>query len=313
MEGVKRIRPGRFFAEFSVRMVVFWLDLLVIVIVSQIIKDHVLVPASLSVDGIGAVFPFVGFFYFVASWSSLMRATPVQWLFGMRIVNSRGSTLRPFRASLRAAGLIGLFFVTFTFFGSLDSPLFAGLALAGYAALFLAAVTPNRQAAHDLLADSVVVNKAAIKAFDEIAIQRRPSIWKMIGDGLVLAVPLVALLIAAQVHQQRDLVYRTSYAVGQTQGLKSAVRVFYGAEQRWPENERELGAATRGDYRDGGYYELEGDGVIRISFEVKAELVRGQIILSPSIGEEGVSWECRQEGDIQQNFLPVACRDREDR
>lgn len=259
MEGAPRIKSGRFFAEFSVRMFVFWLDLIAVLITSQIIRDYVLAPAGLSFNGIGAIVPFVGFFYFVASWSSPMRATPVQWLFGMRIVDSSGDTLSPLHASLRAAALFGLFFATFTFFGALDSPYFAALALAGYAALFL---------------------------------------------------PAAMFLFVAQMHQQRDLLYRTSYAIEQTQDLKSAVAVIYDIEQRWPDDEIELGLDTRGDYPDGGYYELEADGVIRISFEVKSDLVKGQIILSPVTGAEGVSWECHQEGEIQRKYLPSTCRDR---
>ena len=41
--------------------------------------------------------------------------------------------------------------------------------------------------------------------------------------------------------------------------------------------------AAKQDYPDGGYYELEEDGVIRIRFTVKPELKKGSIILSPRL------------------------------
>lgn len=310
MEDAPKVKAGRFFAEFAVRMVAFWIDLFVIAFVSQVIKDHVLVPVGLGTDGIGAVVPFVGFLYFVASWASPLRATPVQWLFRIRVVSPVGETLSPLRASLRAMALFGLFFATFLFLGALGSAFYGALALAGYAALFLAAVTPNRQAAHDLLAGSVVVNKAAVKSFHEIDAQRRPTVLKMIIDGLIFAAPVIAMLFVADMQRQRDLVYRTNYALAATQDLKTAVSLYQAAEQRWPGNALQLGTATRGDYPDGGFYELEENGVIRISFEVKPELVSGTIVQTPRISEDGVTWECHQEGHISPSHLPSACREK---
>ncbi len=55
-------------------------------------------------------------------------------------------------------------FLVFLLFKIPVNPYLAVVALAGFALLFLAAITPNRQAAHDLLAHSLVVNRKALKS-----------------------------------------------------------------------------------------------------------------------------------------------------
>ena len=309
MTDTPRIKPGRFFAEFAVRMFAFWLDLMLVMVLSHLVAVQVIERLGFDLDGFGAVLPFVAFLYFMGAWSSPLRATPVQWLFRMRIVDKQGETLSPARASIRAAALFGLFFACFVMLGALASPYLIALAILAYAGLYLAAVTRHRQAVHDLLAGSVVVNKTALRAFDELELQNRPSAWKMIGDAIVLIVPVCMLLFVAQTQQQRDMMYRTGYAVQQTKVLRTAIEVFHELENRWPTTEAELGVPVRGDYPDGGYYELEEDGVIRIRFEVKPELVRGSILQTPLLGEQGITWRCHQEGRIHRSHLPSACRD----
>lgn len=106
-----------------------------------------------------------------------------------------------------------------------------------------------------------------------------------------------------------ELRYRIGYALGEVTGLKIAEELFYAEYTRWPTNESELGVATKGQYPDGGYYELEDDGVIRIHFTVKPELMKGSIFLSPRLEEEGITWECHTDGDIAGQHLPAACRE----
>ena len=121
-------------------------------------------------------------------------------------------------------------------------------------------------------------------------------------DPLLLAVSLVAyaLVFLAAVMPNRQAAVN---------GLKTVVAVYHEELSEWPDNEIELGAPTREDYPDGGYYELEKNGVIRIRFTVIPDLVKGTIVASPKMGEGGVTWECHSEGDIARNHLPAACRD----
>jgi hypothetical protein len=131
----------------------------------------------------------------------------------------------------------------------------------------------------------------------------------MIGDAIGLAVPVFVLFNVALMMHDRDLIYRTNYAYWETANLKTAVAAYYDAFGDWPGPGSDLGVPSRSDYPDGGYYELEDDGVIRIYFEVLPDLVKGTIVSSPVTGADGVTWKCRAEGEIARSHLPAECRD----
>lgn len=91
--------------------------------------------------------------------------------------------------------------------------------------------------------------------------------------------------------------------------MKAAVEEYYRDHEQWPTTASELGASTKEHYPDGGYYELESDGVIRIRFTVRPELVGGTILLRPTIESEGFEWQCSTNGYIDPAYLPAMCRD----
>ena len=90
------------FAEFGVRMGAVALDLFIPVFVANTI--------GLTIIDRQATTLAVMLLYFSLFWSSPMRATPVQYLFGMRVVDEMGETLSLRRAILRGVILIGLSF-----------------------------------------------------------------------------------------------------------------------------------------------------------------------------------------------------------
>jgi hypothetical protein len=210
-----------------------------------------------------------------------------------------------------------------TILGIPSIPYLGVVALVGYSLLFLAALTPNRQAGHDLLVHSLVVNKTALKSRERLAQlrehvsdsdpvsrkQRRPSVKSIVENMIVLVIPVIVMLVFAQVDHDRKLRYRTGYAVGKVAMLKFAVEEYYAYYTRWPTKESELGIATRVNYPDGGYYELEDDGVIRIRFTVKPALKKGSIIVSPTVEEDRITWECHADGDFAKKYLIAECRE----
>lgn len=310
------------FAEFGVRMAAVGFDFFIVLFLTEYVHTYILDPIGLgSVDNRFLVHAVL-FLYFTAFWASPLRATPVQLLFAMRVVDEFGDKLSLAYAALRSAALTALIVAIYFLFNIPVNPLLAIFAVAALVVVFLAAITPNRQAGHDLLARSVVVNKMAINSparlnqllehtSDRDAAtlkQRRPTIVRMIMDLIVFAGPIVVLTIAAGAMNDRDMYYRTSYALNGVTYLKNAIEEFYLYAERWPTNEQELGAATRGDYPDGGYYELEDKGVIRIHFTIMPQLTKGTIVLKPVVDNNGFTWTCHAEGDIAQSHLPSACR-----
>jgi uncharacterized RDD family membrane protein YckC len=276
-------------------MVAVVLDFFIVLFLSYAVQDYIFEALRLTITDHRSTIIAVSLLYFAASWVSPMRATPAQFLLGMRVIDEAGERLSVGRAVLRGVLLIGL---------------------------ILAAVTSNRQAVHDLLAHSLVVNKTALKSperreqlrqhvtdSDPVSRkQRRPSVLSIVGNMIVLGIPMFVLLNFALVHYDRNLRSRVAYAVREVAPLTLAVEEYYAYYTRWPTKESELGPATRADYPDGGYYELEDDGVIRIRFTVKPELMKGSIVVRPTVEEDGVTWECHADADISRGHLPAACR-----
>ena len=197
------------------------------------------------------------------------------------------------------------------------------VAVLAFALVFLAAVTPNRQAGHDWLARSIVVRRKTLAdperrerllaqlADDDPATlrERRPGVWRMIGDAVGLVLPVFVLINVAQMQYDRELTYRTIYAYSAIEDLKVAVALYHDEHCEWPSPDTELETATRADYPDGGYYELEEDGVIRIRFTVIPDLTKGMLVVTPQVSGGDYSWTCRAEGEIRRKHLPVMCRD----
>ncbi len=311
------------FAEFGVRMAGVGLDLYIAVLIAEVVLVNVIEAIGLTVTDRRPIVFAVFLLYFSVFWSSPLRATPAQLLFGMRVVDEMGERLSLGRAVVRGVLLIGLIAAAMTVLGIPSTPYLSVVALVGYPLLFLAALTPNRQAVHDLLVHSLVVNKIALKSPERRAQlrehvsdsdpisrkHRRPSIISIVGNVLVLGAPVIVMLVTAQVRHDMNLRSRIGYALSEVTLLKAAVQEYYLDVTRWPTDENELAVPARGDYPDGGYYELEEDGVIRIRFTVKPQLMKGSIVLSPKIDDGIVTWECHVDGDISGGHLPAACRE----
>ena len=316
-------KPRPLFAEFAIRIFALFIDFIVVLFVATAVDDHVLVPLGLAPDHNGVVMLAVVFLYFIASWISPLRATPGQLLGDVRVVSLSLETLTLPRAVLRSLVLAGLIAGAFLIFER-PRPLLLSATLLTYALVFLAAVTPNRQAAHDWLAKSIVVNRKTLKSTElrEKLIahlsdndpatfkERRPTILSMIVDAIGLAAPVFILINVSHMQFQRELIYRTSYAYSETHDIRTAIALHYLEFTAWPGADGELDVPTRADYPDGGYYELEEGGVVRIHFTVIPDLTKGTIVLTPAANDGDITWECRAEGDIARNHLPAMCRDR---
>ena len=208
-----------------------------------------------------------------------------------------------------------------TLFKLPENPMFALLAFPVIVLLFIAALTPNRQAAHDYLVRSIVVMKFAVKSSEDrdrlsklvsdkdSRTKRTPSLLRIASAIFVIGFPVFILYNVALMQFDRELRSRIGYALGGTTGLRNALEEYYLFEDRWGTSDTELGHPTRGDYPDGGFYELEEDGVIRIRFTVIPKLKKISITVTPENTDEGFDWKCRVEGDISRAILPAACRD----
>ena len=291
------------------------IDTFIVLYLSQVLLSAVLLEVGWKPVDHRPMTLLVIFAYFVAFWVSPLRSTPGQFLLGMRVVSIECATLSLRQAALRSGALIVLFASALTAL-STDSYLML-VALPACLALFLAAATPNRQAGHDLIAGSMVVNRVALNSPEDNRLlhehlaassPRRPSIVSIFGNLLVLGVPMVLMAISAGIMKNKDLSYRTHYAVDEVRGLQVAVEDFHAEHRRLPQPGDDVAVQSSARYPAGGYYQLDYDGVIRIQFEIKPELKNGAILMTPTSSKRGINWQCRTEGNIDNRYLPRACR-----
>lgn len=316
-----RAGAARLFTDFAVRVFVLGLDIMLILIVGNFVATHFALWTGLPADDIRVLTLLLLPTYFALSWSSPLRATPTQLLFGMRVVDVHGNGLPPGRAIVRAVVLLAIIGASLSWYDILNRTWIALVAGAGCAAALLAALTPNRQALHDLVVGSIVVNKRVIKSdadwqrVAEIASQntpaarraKRPTIFRMLTESVAMCAFVVVLINMIMVNHDRNLRAGVYYAISETEALRVALREFYLYEDRWPNPADDLGVERRGDYPDGGFYELGEDGVVRISFTRSSELMRGHINLRPAVSSS--SFDCWMDGEIKARYLPSNCRE----
>ena len=313
----------KLFAEIAVRIVAFGVDMVLVLFGVTFLSDHVLSVVAPALNDRTAFWVILLFGYFTACWASPMRGTPMQFLLGIRVLHESGERLSLRDAAIRSAALIASWgLVTITFKLPITESILVG-AIVIAVLTFIPSVTAHRQGLHDFLSHSVVVNYRPIRSSQaeqrmvefltdpdaDSRQHRRPSIYKMIVDAVVLAIPILVIITGVQVAQQKNMYARMAYAMTETYDMQAAVDSYYESTGRWPSNESDVGMPLRQNYPAGGYYQLEDDGVIRIQFEVRPELRNGSILFIPTLKDGEISRDCRTVGDIERRFVPSSCRD----
>ena len=154
----------RLFADFGIRLAGAVLDLFIALLAVYAPLMNVIGAIGLTIADGRLIALAVFLLYLSMFWSSPLRATPAQLLLGIRVVDELGWRLSLGRAVVRSILSIGILSAALTLSLTPSMPYFGIVALAGFALFFLAAVTPNRQAGHDLIARSIVVNRTALKS-----------------------------------------------------------------------------------------------------------------------------------------------------
>ncbi len=315
------IRKG--FADFGIRLFAFAFDVFLLFWIAWLPVSVLPDTPVFQRDVFRATVVVLALVYFAGAWASPLQATPAQLLTGIRVIDGTGERLEFGRALLRAAGLLAVYLLVMFCFWSPAHPLAPVAAVVALGVIFSAAVTPNRQAGHDLLAKSIVVNRRAFKVPGQRAAllthvadpdkrpwnSRRPSLFSIIGNAVVLIVPVAIIGTVTSAAIDMNMRSRVAYAVDQTRGLQHELMYYRAEHGRWPAPDAALPFEPGGRYPAGGYYALESDGRIRIRFESRRELTDGSIVLTPAFRDDLPAWQCRAEGGIRQRYLPALCRD----
>lgn len=313
---------GPLFSSFGNRAVCTAFEMYAALLVSGFTIHAMLRPFGWEYADTGPFAFVLLFVYFAGFWASPWGATPLQIAWGSRVVDGEGRCLTLWRATVRSAFLVALIAGALRIYAAPSAPYTGIIAAISFGMLFLAALTPNRQAVHDFLVRSFVVRRAALKSAEGLDRLREatsnrasdlrprslPTVGSIVWNTLVLGIPIYAVLTSVNISNDMNMRSRISYAVGETKALKAAIETFHAEHGRLPSTAQELGTVEKNYYPEGGYYHLDTNGRIRIRFTVKSELKRGSIVLTPSFSYDKVTWACAAEGELHRRYLPSSCR-----
>ncbi len=309
------------FAEFERRVAAAIIDLAAIFFLT-IWLSSIGQPFGLPPGSGGSTFVVLALLYFFASWASPLRATPVQWLLRMRVVDRSGERLQTFRAAIRAVLFVSGTIGVWTLRKVPETPWFLIIVIPSFVMFCATLFNANRQGLHDIVAESVVVLARMIRSpADRRALRdcieqntklpwstKRPKASRIVLPLILIIVVVFGIYNMALVRYEMGLRARISYAYQQTASLRTALETSYRTSGGWAASEEELGTPLQKNFPDGGYYALEDNAVIRIRFTVIPRLKPISLLITPRWEGEDLLWQCRAEGEISGGVLPAHCR-----
>jgi len=247
---------------------------------------------------IGAYFAVVALYYLVAALyyslqeSSVHQASVGKRALGIKVTDMQGGRLT------RGKALTRWFSATLSY-------------LTLYIGFLMSAFTKRKQALHDVVATTLVVDRWAYTEHTER--QQRHVGALAIVLGLVLAlIPVLAILAAIAIPAYQDYVYRakTAEALIEVQTLQGAVESFRDTHARCPENgDTGIGpsASYAGKYVVGieaGSFDSGNCGLQATFAEAAGPLLSGKLLWL-ELDDSG-NWTCG--GDLKPVHLPARCR-----
>jgi uncharacterized RDD family membrane protein YckC/Tfp pilus assembly major pilin PilA len=290
------------YAGFWRRFAAYAIDYVVVLLASAVLAAAAQT-AGLVGDGARlSLLALAGYFLYCALLeSSSLQATLGKRALGIKVTNRRGERIGFGRAAAR-------------FVAKLLSVL---TMLVGY---LLAAVTPRRQALHDLLAGTLVT-------FDDTP--RRPT-WMVAAVSAAAGIPFAAVLAAIALTAYQDYAIRAQVTEGLSlaDGYRTAIAARWSAS---PSSFADLTSASVGGNlpRSGRYVEsievVSGMIVITYGGAANAALAGSVLALVPALDEQRIlGWACGYGAppsgfeavfdghagytDIDQRYIPSRCR-----
>lgn len=248
----------------------------------------------------------------VLGWGSAAGGTPVARLFDIAVVSAGGGRLSRGRALLRAAGLAGLLVGCAKIAEDGEFWVIVAASL-GVVLVLLTALSPRRQALHDLLAGSVVVRRRVLR--DPALVARlaagervRPRLDELLLCACTLGLFVLVLHLAAKAQHARELRAAASVAVIAAAPYKEAVAAFHARTHQLPHDLADLGPVTPHTAPMGARYTF-AEGQIVIQFAPGSELERGELVLVPAETDGELGWTCHGAGGWSREVAPASCRD----
>lgn len=281
------------YAGFWRRLAALMLDLVVLLvpmIVLGIVVALVTGPKSTATIAADLSTLAALWLYFAGMESSRRQATLGKIAFGVRVVDLNGERISFLRATAR---------------------LFAKIlsALSLFVGFLMAGVTRRKQALHDIVAGSLVVESDANpSALERSLPQRAPSAGGIVAIALsVVCLPLAAAGAAIAFPAYQDYRVRTKVndAVKSVRGATAGVAAYMARHKRPPRSLEEARAVPSSPHLREALITREGAIVLTLAVE---KLEGKRIVFVPTDGAtDRITWTCTSE-DIAPRYLPRQCR-----
>ncbi len=289
-------------AGFVRRWLALIVDSLIIVVPIVLVLGIFVGIGGLSMEGEAAALLQVGYyglyflaaaFYYAGLESSAGQATLGKRLLGIKVVDMQGRRLS-FGHALGRWFAAALSYVTL------------------YIGFLMAAFTARKQALHDFVASTQVVDRWAYTEHPERQKAGLSGCLIAIVLVLLLGVPLLGIIAAIAIPAYADYSGRaqTASAIAAASPAKLAISEYWYSNERCPDDWSQLDADAQpqSEYLERsevGTYEEDDECGITLTFGHRADnrLVGGQVWLS--MNPQG-TWTCS--GSIDSRLLPASCR-----
>ncbi|GAB2668131.1 RDD family protein [Arenimonas aestuarii] len=244
---------------------------------------------------VNLIYPILSLAYYAGMESSKMQATVGKLALGIKVVDSQGRRLGFGRAAARWAGSIVSYLIL-------------------YIGFFMAGWTQRKQALHDLMADTFVVDKWAYTDQPGRQVRELNGCLVALVAGVVImcVLAVVGILAAISVPAYKDYEVRSRVMAAQAEGATAARRMadFRAQTDRCPRDGDELGLAapTSADIQEVLVIE-NPDGTCEIAVTLRdVDGLGGAASGVLYVGQdpEGAG-TCSAEG-VPDRLLPSACK-----
>jgi uncharacterized RDD family membrane protein YckC/Tfp pilus assembly major pilin PilA len=188
--------------------------------------------------------------------------------------------------------------------------------LTAYVGFLMAAFSDRKRALHDIVAGTLVVDQWAYTGHPERQQRETSGCLVALVVGIVLVVPVGAILAAISISQYQDFVSRSQFSEAPSiaDGLKTQVAEVYAATGACPVN-GEAGFGPPTDYAGKYVAQVEVGGtapacVLTATFrndDPVTQVLRGRTVTFTGTDAGGrLEWRC--ESTIAAKFKPTTCR-----
>ncbi len=293
------------FAGFWKRLIAYILDgfifgilfgLLAMLLGGSIISIAPQNPANLmAFFGLYALAIPAWWLYFALMESSNAQATLGKKILGIKVTDMHGQPIS---------------------FGQASGRHFAGIItnMTFYIGYLMAAFTARKQALHDMIASTLVVNGQYGPSQINIA-SENPGKGMSVGGiiavvFLVLLIPVGGILAAIAIPAYQDYTIRANVnqAIAETSPIQLAITTHAIETGYWPNNLQQAGIEQELINNDNYQLQITAEGAYQIIFKQPASITDNRLNFIPQLAASGeYEWECSSR-DLKDAYLPMRCR-----